>query len=420
MCKRTAIISKTLILLILLALITGTGFAGKNKTWKTVEEMTKEELADWKIDPGWSTDTPRHKDFPYLPAEIYPFEPPFTGEEITFLAEDIIFPGRACKNEGAHVAAVNKRGHMLQFSYMFKTKFYYNGFAEKLYKLQPGDIEVQHLLVWDFPPEERGRGLLLQDLKDTPDSSREQERWMYYNSLRRVRRVQGGSGQDNLLETDFTYDDDIMRDTWEHNHKILGIDTIYENNGRNKFMGKKGPYTSDGGVECYVVLSTPGTPWCNRDDYYLSQWVTWYDRHTFAAVRIEQWDQKGNLVKIHGKCYDNWEKMSKQPRDNRDQLTRLEWYAWDLDIDHETWARINPPSLYNADCPENIFTVRAMKHQLAWRDDMKNVPRLKHPDELPPRPPLWQDKFPDNRKVVIPEDLKKKISSEKRKRWLWQ
>ncbi len=178
MCKKIAFTAKALTLLILLALVSATGFAGTNKTWKTIEEMTKEELADWKIAPGWSAEAPRHKEFPHLPAEIYPFEPPFTGEEITFLAEDIIFPGRTCKNEGAHVAAVNKRGHMLQFSYMFKTKFYYDGFAEKLYKLQPGDIEVQHLLVWDFPPEERGRGLLLQDLKDTPDSPREQERWM--------------------------------------------------------------------------------------------------------------------------------------------------------------------------------------------------------------------------------------------------
>jgi len=413
-------IHRSLAALTLTVLMATTSPAEPAHTWKAVEAMSKQEIQEWQIDPGWSKEAPRHPEFPYLPAEIYPFEPPFSGEELSFLAEDIIFPGRYCKNEGAHIAAVNKRGHMLQFSYMFKTKFYYEGFAEKLYKLKPGDIEVQHLLVWDFPPEERGRGLLLQDIKDTPDSAREQERWMYYNSLRRVRRIQGGSGQDNLLETDFTYDDDIMRDTWEHSHKIIGIDTVYEVNGRQKFMGEKGPYTKDGGVECYVVLSKPGTPWCNRDDYYLSQWVTWYDRHTFAAIRMEQWDKKGNLFKIHGKCYDNWEAMSQQPRDNRDQLKRMEWYAWDLDIDHETWARINPPSLFNADCPERIFTVREMKHQRAWRDDMKNVPRLKHADELPPRPPLWPNKFPKYRKVVIPDDLKEKIRKEKRQRWLWQ
>lgn len=407
-------------MLICFIFVSGTINAQQGKTWKSVDEMTKEELKTWKIDPRWSNEVPRHKQFKHLPEELYPFEPPFTGEEITFLAEDIIFPGRKCKDEAAHLATVNKRGHMLQISWMFKTKFYYNGFAEKLYKLKPGDIETKHLIVYDFPPEERGRAHLYWDIKDTPDSPREQERWIYYNSLRRVRRIQGGSGEDNLLETDFTYDDDFMRDTWEHSHKIIGIDILYENNGRKYFMGDKGPYTPDGGVECYVVLSKPGTPWAKQKDYYLSQWVCWYDRHTFAVIRIEQWDKKGNLFKIHGKCYNNWDNMAKQPRDNRDQLGRMEWYAWDLDIDHESWARLNPPSQFGVDCPEEVFTVRYMKHQRSWRDDMKNVPRLKHPDELPPKPPLWPEKFSKYRNVAIPDDLKAKIEKEKRHRWLWK
>lgn len=309
---------------------------------------------------------------------------------------------------------------MLQVSWMFKSKFYYDGFKEKLYKLKPGDIETKHLIVYDFPPEERGRGLLLQDIKDSPTSGREQERWIYYNSLRRVRRVQGGSGEDNLLETDFTYDDDFMRDTWEHSHKMIGIDVLYESSGRKKFMGAKGPYTADGGVECYVVLSEPGTPWAPDKEYYLSRWVTWYDRHTFAIVRIEQWDKKGNLFKIHCKSYDNWAAMAKQPRDNRDQLVRMEWYAWDLDLDHESWARLNPPTRFNVDCPEQEFTVRYMKNQRSWRDDLNTVRRLKSAEELPPKPPLWPEKFTKYRNVVIPDDLKKKIAGEKRSRWLWQ
>ena len=414
---------KTLFLVVpaIILLFFTTASAQGGKTWKAVEEMSEQELKDWKIDPRWSYDIPRNKDFSHLPEGIYPFDPPFSGEEISFFAEDIIFPGRQCKNEAAHVAAVNKRGHMLQFSYMFLTKFYYDGFAEKLYTLKDEDIETKHLIVYDFPPEERGRGLLLWDVKDSPQSNREQERWVYYNSLRRVRRVQGGSGQDNLLETDFTYDDDFMRDTWENSHKIIGIDVLYEINGRGKFLGEKGPYTPDGGVECYVVFSKPGAPWATEGkDNYLSKWVTWYDRHTFATLRIEQWDRKGNLFKIHGKCYDNWEKMSKQPRDNRDQLVRMEWYAWDLDLDHETWARLNPPTEFNFDCPDDGFSVRHMKHQRSWRDDLMSVPRLKHPDELPPKPPLWPEKFTEYRNVVIPDDLKKKIEKEKRSRWLWK
>ncbi len=394
--------------------------AAELKTWKAIEEMSEKELASWQIDSRWSYEIPRHKEFNYLPEEIYPFEPPFSGEEITFLGEDIIFPGRQCKDEAAHLALVNKRGHMLQITWMFKTKFFYDGFAEKLYKLKPGDVEVKHYLLYDFPPEERGRGLLMWDIKDDPNSRQEQDRWIYYTSLRRVRRVTGAEGEDNILEADLTYDDDIMRDTWEHSHKLIGIDTIYEGNGRRKFMGESGPYTEDGGVECYVVLSKPGAPWADRKDYYLSQWVTWYDRHTFAAVRIEQWDKKGNLFKIHVKCYDNWEKMSAQPRDNRDQLLRMEWYVWDLDIDHETWARLNPPSYFDVDCPDDIFTVRHMKNQRFWRNDLKTIPRLKHAEEMPPKPPLWPEKFPAYRTVVIADDLKKKIEEEKRHRWLWK
>ncbi len=407
-------------LLACLFFVSGTSGAKQEKTWKSVNDMTRQELEAWKIDIRWSSEVPRHKDFKYLPEEIYPFEPPFTGEEISFLGEDIVFPGRSCKDEAAHLATVNKRGHMLQVTWMFKTKFFYEGFAEKLYKLKPGDVETKHLIVYDFPPEERGRGLLLWDIKDTPDDFREQERWIYYNSLRRVRRIQGGSGQDNLLETDFSYDDDFMRDTWEHSHKVIGVDTIHEINGRKKFMGENGPYTPDGGVECYVVLSKPGTPWADRKDYYLSQWVTWYDRHTFAIIRIEQWDKKGNLFKIHGKCYDNWDKMARQPRDNRDQLVMTEWYAWDLDLDHESWARIIPPTRFEVDCPDDVFTVRYMKNQRSWRNDLNNVSRLKHSEEFPSKPPLWPEKFPKYRNVVIPDDLKAKIAKEKRSRWLWR
>jgi len=414
--------ARTLVAIMLAASISmsSAALAQQQKIWKYVEELTPEELKLWQVDPRWSTEVPRHKEFGHLPAEIYPFEPPFTGEELAFLAEDITFPGTDCKDEAAHLATINKRGHMLQVSWMFKTKFYYADFAEKIYRLKPGDIETKHLIIYDFPPEERGRGILLWDVKDAPDSKTEQERWIYYNSLRRVRRVQGGAGQDNLLETDFTYDDDFMRDTWEHTHKLIGIDTIYEINGRTKFLGKAGPYTPDGGVECYVVLSKPGAPWAPSKDYYLSQWVTWYDRHSYAAVRIEQWDRKGNLFKIHGKCYDNWDQVSRQPRDKRDELIRMEWYAWDLDIDHESWARLVPPTKFHVDCPDDVFTVRYMQDQRLWRSDFDTVPRLKSPEELPPKPPLWPDKFPKYRNVVIPDDLQKKIAAEKRSRWLWQ
>jgi hypothetical protein len=39
---------------------------------------------------------------------------------------------------------------------------------------------------------------------------------------------------------------------------------------------------------------------------------------------------------------------------------------------------------------------------------------------MPPKPPLWPEKFSASRKVVVPDDLKAKIEKEKRQRWLWK
>jgi hypothetical protein len=48
------------------------------KTWKTVEELSATEKAEIDL----RTDTPRDAQIPYIPAEKYPFTPPYTAEEM--------------------------------------------------------------------------------------------------------------------------------------------------------------------------------------------------------------------------------------------------------------------------------------------------------------------------------------------------
>ena len=50
------------------------------KTWKTVEELSATEKAEIDL----RTDTPRNAQIPYIPAEKYPFTPPYTAEEMAF------------------------------------------------------------------------------------------------------------------------------------------------------------------------------------------------------------------------------------------------------------------------------------------------------------------------------------------------
>lgn len=49
-----------------------------SRTWKTLAELSAEERARLDLSP----ETPRHPQFPYLPAEPYPFSPPYSAEEM--------------------------------------------------------------------------------------------------------------------------------------------------------------------------------------------------------------------------------------------------------------------------------------------------------------------------------------------------
>jgi hypothetical protein len=59
---------------------TGSENGDKPRLWKTLGELSPESLA--QIDPR--TDAPRHVEYPYLPAEAYPFTAPYTAEEMGY------------------------------------------------------------------------------------------------------------------------------------------------------------------------------------------------------------------------------------------------------------------------------------------------------------------------------------------------
>ena len=52
--------------------------AADGRSWKTLAELSEAELARLDL----SASTPRHSQYPYLPAEPYPFRPPYSAEEM--------------------------------------------------------------------------------------------------------------------------------------------------------------------------------------------------------------------------------------------------------------------------------------------------------------------------------------------------
>src|SRR5439155_20264270 len=55
------------------------------KTWKTLDELSPAERAGLDL----RTETPRDPQIPYLPAEPYPFSPPYTEEALGYVAFEL-------------------------------------------------------------------------------------------------------------------------------------------------------------------------------------------------------------------------------------------------------------------------------------------------------------------------------------------
>src|SRR5215213_5066874 len=51
-----------------------------SRTWKTVDELSLEELQNLDL----RTETPRDSQISYIPAEAYPFTAPYTAEEMGY------------------------------------------------------------------------------------------------------------------------------------------------------------------------------------------------------------------------------------------------------------------------------------------------------------------------------------------------
>ncbi len=71
-----------------LLLVTCSAFAADS--WRTVANFTAEERALY--DPA--TSTPRDTTIPYIPAEPYPFEAPYTAEEMGFRQAEFVHISR--------------------------------------------------------------------------------------------------------------------------------------------------------------------------------------------------------------------------------------------------------------------------------------------------------------------------------------
>jgi hypothetical protein len=120
------------------------------------------------------------------------------------------------------------------------------------------DGQARTLIRMTHPPDLRGTTLLVLE-----NGERDDERFLYLPTSRRVRRIGEGQRGDRVLGTDFSYEDLGAGDLDAYRHERL-------------------PDAAVDGTACYVVRTeeVPGGPLAQRR-------TSWISREQFVPLRVE-------------------------------------------------------------------------------------------------------------------------------------
>jgi hypothetical protein len=172
-------------------------------------------------------------------------------------------------------------------------------------------------------------------------------------------------------------------------------------------MGDTYPaYTKDGGVECYVVESTPRPEWL--PNYYRSKLIYWIDRQFFCPLRIEQYDHEGKLILVAERL-----ERSEYPEDGRLGYTPLIVQYWTTDIDlmtagfHDYHKKMN----WLDDRWEAYFNAEFLRR--GWfLSPYKSRGEAPSPDQFYLRPLLYRDKFPGHRRIELAPEVEARVAAQ--------
>ena len=397
------------------------------KTWRTVEELSPEERANL----DFRTETPRDPQIPYLPAEPYPFSPPYTAEELGYLTFELdTLRPRFSHIWLSTVQSMTAGGYILGTLKNNTSILYLPKDGNELFHWPPGQEYMRAVSQFTYPPESDGNQQLWFEYRTDLSFTKKQDRYMYRPGLRRIRRQPQPRREDRFPNNAQSFDDLQGRDPWEFTWSILGTDTLYSTvrfpNTRPvvtitrqdgstyerdtttfKIMGDTYPaYTKDGGVECYVVESTPRPEWL--PNYYRSKLIYWIDKKFFCPLRIEQYDDNGKLILVAERL-----ERSEYPEDGRLGYTPLIVLYWTTDIDlmtagfHDYHKKMN----WLDDHWESYFSAEFLRR--GWfLSPYKSRGDVPSPEQFYLRPLLYRDKFPEHRRIELAPEVEARVAAQ--------
>ncbi len=199
------------------------------KTWKTIEELATTEKADIDL----RTDTPRDAQLPYIPAEHYPFAPPYTAEEMAYRAMEFPHVPRWSHAMADSFGSLTSGGYLnqgvtigLNF-YMVENNATEGGVPAQI-RTAPGKDYFRMVFYYTSPPESLGAQDLWILYRTDRTATTQLDYFTYAPSLRRVRRLPQPRRGERFPNSVQSFDDIVGRDAWEFSWKLLGTDVLQE------------------------------------------------------------------------------------------------------------------------------------------------------------------------------------------------
>jgi hypothetical protein len=401
----------------------------RQRTWKTVEELSPQELREVDL----STTTPRHPTMPYIPAEKYPFTAPYTAEEMGYrLMEFTQRPRWSCAFANVW-GSISPQGVLMSPGKSVTFMDYGEPFGVAAeFVRQPGEELYRYLNQNTFPPDAEGSQRMTIRYRTDREFTKKEEAFMYSPSIRRVRHQAPSRREDKFPNQAQTMDDATGRDAWEFAWRFVGTDVLYqtvrfpvtrptivlgvENNGTLqelptssiKLMGDSYPhYTTDGGVECYVVEARAREEWL--PNYYAPRILYWLEKHSSYPLRVEQYDREGNLAFIEVRISNMF-----NPTLGERGYGPLFILYWDIASDIMSY-NIRDNHRVKHWTPEEqqfFFYPDFMRRQWYLDTSVKSQAEVSYPDQFFLRPALEEEKFPSERPIRLPSEVAARLQAQ--------
>ena len=402
----------------------------RNRTWRTIADLSPQERQQLDL----AVDTPRHPQVPYLPAEPYPFTPPYTAEEMGYRVMEFTARPRWSAVFARAWSSISTQGVLLNPGSAINFLAYNSSATgvEAELALKPGEELYRALSQSTAPPAAEGSQRLSIRYRTDKEFIKKEERFRYSPTTRRVRHDAPRRRQGKVPNMAVTPDDSYGRDAWEFSWRILGLDTLHQTvrfpktrptimlrNGETgqfqerqttelKLMGDSYRYyTTEGGVRCYVVEARARPEWL--PNYYAPRLLFWLEEHSFFPLRTEQYSPAGKLILIEVRLAEIF-----NPDLGEQGYGSLITLFWAVADDLMTYF-VNDSHRVTAWNPQEValfFSPDFMRRQWALDTSVKTQAQVPFPELFFLRPTLEEEKFPEERPLQIPAEVVARIQAQ--------